>query len=421
MTKRHAICIVVDGLRASALGTYGNTISPTPHLDAFASRSLVADWLWADSPSLAGFYRSVWNCTHALRPVDDALQTAVLDALQQRGVRQWLVTDDPWLTSQSSELPFDDDLLIETQATQAADEIENTIVSYLLSETVERLAEWQEDNTNHNASSLLWLHTRGLTGPWDAPQSMRTDLLDEGDPAAADFIAPPSVISGIEDPDTIFSHKVAYSAQVAVVDACLGAFYQALEQLFAGTETLVILLGSRGLALGEHGSIGTDCQALFSEQLHLPLIVNVCGNSTPVARHPGLVQPADVGTTLLEWFGAETDSPLGDGTALLANEGGEQGASRKLAVSVGSTGELAIRTPAWMLRVPPRSDSTEQGDAVELYAKPDDRWEFNDVADRCPEVVEQLCEELNRYTDRSRAGESLPLEPLEADLLDPIR
>ncbi len=36
METRLALVIVVDGLRASALGTYGNTTFPTPNFDSLA-------------------------------------------------------------------------------------------------------------------------------------------------------------------------------------------------------------------------------------------------------------------------------------------------------------------------------------------------------------------------------------------------
>ncbi len=420
MKGRHAICIVVDGLRASALGTYGNTIFSTPHLDALASRSLVADWLWADSPTLPGFYHGVWQGEHALRPENSSSQAAVLKALRQQGVRQCLISDDRQLMEQAMPLPFDQTWLIENDPRQAADEIENTAMAQLFSETVERLVTWQEEVSENNAGSLLWLHSRGMIGPWDAPQAMRAELLDEEDPEVAEFISPPDAICDIEDPDTILAHRVAYAAQVAVLDACLGAFCNAVEELFAGTETLVMLLGSRGFSLGEHGAIGTDCSALFSEQLHLPWLVNVCGNSVPVLRHSGLVQPADVGATLLEWLGVETATPHGDGIALSSAWNEKLKSSRSLAVTSGSDGELAIRTAAWMLRTTRQSQSQSPEDAAELYVKPDDRWEFNNVATRCPEVVEQLREELRRFKKCGGAGEPLSHAPLNADLTIPI-
>jgi hypothetical protein len=46
-------------------------------------------------------------------------------------------------------------------------------------------------------------------------------------------------------------------------------------------------------------------------------------------------------------------------------------------------GERAVLTPEWFLR---RSEDGKP----ELYAKPDDRFEFNNVADRRPDVVEKL-------------------------------
>ena len=38
------LVIAVDGLRAAALGAYGNTTFPTPALDQFAADSIVFDW-----------------------------------------------------------------------------------------------------------------------------------------------------------------------------------------------------------------------------------------------------------------------------------------------------------------------------------------------------------------------------------------
>ena len=47
------LVVVVDGLRASALGAYGNTTFSTPSLDQFAAESLLFDWCYAGSPELS--------------------------------------------------------------------------------------------------------------------------------------------------------------------------------------------------------------------------------------------------------------------------------------------------------------------------------------------------------------------------------
>ena len=421
MKKRQAICIVIDGLRASALGCYGNTISSTPSFDRLASRSVVADWMWADSPELHGFYQSAWSGLHALRTHAVGQSTPLLDALHKQDVRQWLVTDEPWLVQQAAKLPFDDDLLIESQANRAAEEIEGTHLAQLFSETIERLAEWQADNSSNYSSGLLWLHARGMAGPWDAPREMRADLLDEEDPDAPDFVEPPRELSDINDPDQLLEYQVAYAAQVAVVDACIGAFYQSLGEVFSDSDTLVMLLGSRGMALGEHGSIGTDCQQLYSEQLHLPWLTHTLGNHQPLARDSQLRQPADVAATLANWFGANEDVNTKDGIYQLPGQSQLEHDARTLAVTQGPAGEMAIRTPAWLMRVLSEEKQGEQESSPELYVKPDDRWEHNNVAVRCPDIIKKLHAELERYLECCDSEKALPLSPADAELKELMR
>ena len=74
-----------------------------------------------------------------------------------------------------------------------------------------------------------------------------------------------------------------------------------------------------------------------------------------------------------------------------------------MACSVGA-GQRSIRTPAWFLRESPAG--------IELYAKPDDRWEINEVAQLCAEVVEQLMGLLSQYESLARAGQLSDLPKL---------
>ncbi|MGI9427427.1 MAG: sulfatase-like hydrolase/transferase [Bythopirellula sp.] len=414
MSHRHAICLVVDGLRASALGAYGNTSSPTPALDALASRALVADWMWADSPHQAEFYRSVWQGVHSLRAADQ--RDSLLRQFQQAKVRQWLVSDDPWMTHQAATLPLDEALLFENEADRAADTMEDSTLGRFFAEAVERLPQWRQDV--EGCSSLAWLHCRGLYGPWDAPWSLREDLLDDEDPAAADFVQPPTALHDIEDPDVLLNYRTAYAAQVSLLDACIGAFVSAVETLFAGSEMLVLLASSRGFALGEHGSVGSDCVELYGERLHLPWFVYPCGNTTPLPRWSSLSQPADIGCTLLDWFGIAETAGRSDGISCVPALSGTVGDDRRVAVSANAQGERVVRTPAWMLR----KQSSDQGaEVAKLFTKPDDRWESNDVAELCPQIVEQLTTLLADYEQCCKSGKSLQLSLSNDELVAPSR
>ena len=76
---------------------------------------------------------------------------------------------------------------------------------------------------------------------------------------------------------------------------------------------------------------------------------------------------------------------------------------------IGAGGQRAIRTPAWHLRT---------ADEPELFAKPDDRWEVNNVASRCRDVVECLQNALLEYERRLPAGRISELPPLDDVLLN---
>jgi arylsulfatase A-like enzyme len=377
MTGRNALVLAVDGLRASALGAYGNSWHPTPALDALAAQSLVVDWMWCDSPELAGFYRAVWG-------QDDALPRRLAEA----GVATSLVTDAAELGDASS---FADACLVESSAEAPADDESTTTLAGLLAVAVERLQAWRDER--RSGSRLLWIHARGYRGPWDAPPELRAGLLDEGDPHPSTIVAPPR-FEATDDHDLLLSYRAAYAAQSIVLDQCVGGLLAALADLEFDENTLVILIGCRGFALGEHGVAGGDFAGLYSETLHVPCLLCMPGAVAPPPRLAGFAQPVDLRATLASWFGVPHDA--GDAIDLLAARAGAD-LPRPFATAQGTGGEQALRTSEWLLRVapPPAVQHTAGADdVVELYAKPDDRWEANEVADRCGEVVAELLAKL---------------------------
>ncbi len=84
-------------------------------------------------------------------------------------------------------------------------------------------------------------------------------------------------------------------------------------------------------------------------------------------------------------------------------------AARQRLVVAGPGSERAIRTPAWYLR---------KSETPELYAKPDDLWEVNDVAVRCPEVVDCLLDAADRFEQAIYSGNVAELPPLSDVLVD---
>jgi len=433
MTPRNAICIVVDGLRASALGTYGNTWYGTPSLDRLASQSLVAEWMMIDRPELDAFYRGVWEGVHALRPARPDLLPAGLPEPSQSlplrlawaGVQQTLVTDELWLDGHADrmsleqpfpEQPWWDTHWLDTETNRPSPTIADTSLGKVFAAAIEQIETWPEGPSR--VGNLLWLHARGMRGPWDAPEGLRQELAEVGEISLPESVTPPRRESG-DDPDRWLGLRIAYAAQVVVLDACLGALLAALDEM--EEPPLVTLVGSRGFALGEHAEAGTACRDLHGELLHVPWLLRVPGqrdgsSQGPPQRFSGLTQPSDLAATMIDWFALEAG---GDGRSLLTAYRECPSDWRQMVVAHDAGGQRVVRTPAWMFR----HKAGESGCAgtPQLFAKPDDRWEVNDVASRCPDIVEAMLALLAEHERRLTASSALDLLDLAPELLNPQR
>ncbi len=200
----------------------------------------------------------------------------------------------------------------------------------------------------------------------------------------------------------------AYAGQVTLLDVCLGAVLEYLDGLPAANETMLMLMSSRGFPLGEHLRVGPCDNALFGELVHVPWMVRFPDAAGAMTRSQALVEPADVWATLLDWWGiGAPHSPTA--TSILPIVRQESDALRDRLCLRGIGTERAIRTPAWYLRAAAEP---------ELFAKPDDRCEVNNVASRCQDVVEGLQDALMQYELSLPAGRTSDLPPLGHVLLN---
>ncbi len=267
---------------------------------------------------------------------------------------------------------------------------------------------------------FLWCHLAGLGGSWDAPYGFRERYAEEGDPPPPAMVRPPSlVLEENYDPDTLLGITQSYAGQVTLLDTCIGALVDFVTEGRLAEDTLLAITSPRGYPLGEHRRVGpcptnTGGEALHGELLHVPLMIrfptSVDKEGLGTAqRSQALVTPADLGPTLLDLCGQFPSNAAADGQqttarSLLPLVRGESESLRDRICIAGEDDARGIRVPAWYLRM-------QDGDS--LYTKPDDRWEFNDVADRCGEVVESLHKVADEFEQNVQSEEPGELSELD--------
>ena len=398
----NAIVLVVDRLHAGYVGACGNTWIETPSMDRLAFESTVFDQCLIDNPRLDVICDSLWQGRHPLCPAELFKETPTLPSLVGKTVAATtLMTDEPAVADHRLSNDFDHLVRLDRpDARRTADAIEETHLAGCFA----RIVQWLE---SAREPFLLWCHLSGLGGPWDAPMAFRERYAEAGDPDPPKSVEVPNrTLDKDYDPDELLGITQAYAGQVSLLDVCVGALMEMVHAMPGGRDTLLAFLSARGFPLGEHYHIGAGDNSLYAELVHVPMMIRFPGSLGQATRSQALVQSADLNATLLDWWeGVDRHELPGRASLMpLVREETEQTRDRLLVAG----DERAIRTPAWFLRDAPEA---------ELFAKPDDRWEVNNVADRCDDVVDSLRKALSESEQALRLGQLGNLSPLDEVLM----
>ena len=347
-TMPATIVLIIDGLASNLPGPYGNTTVDTPTLNRFAAQSELFDFCFAESPKLEDSYPILW---HDLVGEGSMLVADCADVLK--------LADG-----------FSFDTIIDASSppkTELATDVAQTQTANFFIHAIEALQDLDSEG-------LCWLHLSGLAGSWDAPWEMRCAFADEDDPEPPKEIQRPvSTFDPKEvDPDLLLGYQQSAYAQLVVIDQLLGVFLQQLEQNGIAERASFVIASPRGYALGEHGIVG-EFENLYSETIHVPLMIRMPQDSSEQAavfgaRHQGMVQFAQLNRMI---------------AGLL--DGGFHSVSF-CDVAESHVGDLkCLHNGQWKL-----IHQLESPESAELFAKPDDRWDVNNVSRRCADVVQEL-------------------------------
>ncbi|HLQ44874.1 MAG TPA: sulfatase-like hydrolase/transferase [Planctomycetaceae bacterium] len=374
MIPPQAIVLSFDHLSRRCLGCYGHEWIETPNLDRLAARAVVFEQHFgADECSRleCGDSSPLWLI------------------LSQAGVETKLLVEES-----------------EPAGCETTD-LETTPFARLLAQAHQALA---ESAAKRSTSWLLWLNSVGIAWPCVATEEFLELYADELEDNDAD------------EADELKLAEVMYAACVTQLDHLVGRLLATVERLFADDRPLLIVVGTAGESLGESEPLplahvdtspSQETWRLRDELVHTPLLIAHATRDAVGSRRQELVQTVDVAPTLLEWFGiagvATGGSPVGvsDVRSLLPLVRNEEVSWREVVYLRDCAGHAAMRTQEFLLvernaaRMIQREGLAEQGDAgaasCQLFLKPEDVWELNDVAEQHPEQVAMMRNALRKW------------------------
>lgn len=345
------------------------------------------------------------------------------------GYHTLLLTDFPLSEIASYKNDFDEIIVVdEPICDHPVRKVEQTHLFACFSKLLERLkaseASYLKEKTITACDEetvkplFVWAFLKGMRSVWDYPPSLRLEQQEDAeDPlpypgTAVPFLSEPAWLNDkinraaqIES-DQILALTESWKAGLALLDRGIDSVRKSLAKNEESDSTLLIVVGLRGFPLGEHGRVGfpdlrsSQPQTLFySEDFHLPLMIRFPQSVGATVRSDALCGPEDVYHFLKAFL--LTNQASDSGLFQLASEERESLHQHLLIVENDATSvNRGIITTDWYLRQTdfsssatpkePKSLYKEVPIYYELYVRPDDRFDVNEVLDRGAEAVDDL-------------------------------
>jgi arylsulfatase A-like enzyme len=422
--RTNLLLVVVDTLRADALGAYGNERAKTPRLDRLAGEGIRFAELHAPSPwtlpSVASLLTGLQPATHgagerfgdyAPQGLADGFET-LAERLAAQGFATGAVYQNIYLNPEFGiHQGFDVYASFEDpeDAARAARERSGD-ARVLVDRALARLEAWRD------RPFFLYLHLFDPHNPYIPPADLCAAVAT---PLAADTtrrgcVADRRPEKPMPGEDERAWMRALYAAEVAYTDRELGRLLDGLERLQLADDTVVALVSDHGEEFWERAveeahrgyEVNADHgHTLYEELLRVPGLLRIPGQEPMTVAEP--VEMVDLLPTLLAALGVGPPTDV-QGRDLLPRLAGQRAPQLQplLAGSIlHGPPRWSLRRGPWKLVLPDRGDA-----AAELYHLGDDPGELRDLAAARPAEVAALRALLARERGADQALRARLLE-----------
>jgi len=422
-TPRDVVFVLVDTLRADALGGYGAEPSPSPVIDALAEQSALFERAYAQAswtfPSVAALFSSRHPSRLGLLappdtkrgdslPVIPSGAPLLAERLRAAGFRTASFYKNPFLTAGSGfERGFD------VHEHVGGDDADGHSGGQLVGAAL-RWAETLADAraAGDRAPFFLYLHFMEPHLDYQPPDAFvpaeARAYRGPQDGSAKKLHKARRAGNAFSPEDTAFLEAM-YRGEVAYLDSQIARLRDELSRLgLLGGNTLFVLTADHGEQFGEHGD--WEHGDMHVENVHVPLLVY--GAGIEPRRIGEIVRLVDVTPTLLALLGLPP-MPDGEGRSLVPLlEGGSL-------PPLPAVSELGWR---WRVSADPFALILER-DRAELFDLASDPGEKLDLAQERPEVVAELRAFLDAHEAAGKpvSGGAEAAKPLDDALRERLR
>lgn len=405
--RENVICLMTDRMNIGLLGAYGSSYVETPAFDRLAFESVLFDQYGTSTLDLDRLYEAFWTGADPTQK-DSRPSEPLAERFARAGYQTILLTDAQEIAFSPAAAHFDRVERLESSASnRCAETVEETAFFAFFAQTADLI----ETARKKDQPIFLWGRCAGFGGAWDFPLSIRSLFVeDQQDPPAYEGESAPffewarptkkknAADDALPDYDRVQAVVEAYAGGMSVWDRALESLLGWLRAESFWDTTHFILGSERGFPLGEHGRVGTPASGepiFYAEELHLPLLWRRPSNRSASVRPKAPVGPDDLYRTLRAIAASDDDRK-----PTLEDLAEERCDLIRPYVPVAERGAESLRrgllTPEWFFALRMSAESPDS-ETAELYVRPDDRWDVNEVSSRCADSVTTLRALLDKH------------------------
>lgn len=311
--KPNIFLISVDTLRADHLNCYGYSKNTSPNIDSFASESLLFENCFSHASTTSSSCASIISgflphetTVYENLPVPPNVET-ISEILEPHGYKNLAVVSNYVLRSVRGWAPgfviYDDTM---NQQELIRSTIPERIAIYTTDRAIELIEQFRNDRL------FMWVHYQDPHGPFTPPEKFAEMFLDTHQkPRILKVNDTKTGRGGIPHYQRLgdnrdFNFYVSqYDGEIRYMDEHFGRLIDTLRRLDLYDDSIIIFTSDHGEGMGEHDYYFNHGEYLYSDQIHVPLIIKYGKQLS--GRRTDFVQHLDLIPTILSMLGIKPD------------------------------------------------------------------------------------------------------------------